>query len=402
MESAKKITQALSWLLTASLALNLALGIYVLRRPTGLEAVEQKMEAGGPGVGAIKKNRQSATLGMTNAAKGRVDWESVESADYKEYIENLRTIGCPEETIRDIIRADVKKLYAEKRKEVRQAAPRFEYWKGDDFLRGAGREAWMKLLSLNDEEGKVLRALGIEPEINLKDAKNSAAMDWMLDFLDEGKKAELFRLRKEVDEKLALRDESVNVEQVLKEMDQKLKAMLTPEEALLYDLRFSIHARGGHGLFEPTEEEFIELYKARKAAADEAESLEPPRTVAERRERREASERDLQAAIEQALGPERYAEYQMGQDYAYRQIRDAAKEAGLGNAEAKQVYEMRKVAQAELARIEAEQNFSVEQRAVALEGIRNETARSIQALLGEKGWERFKQSNGWIENEVGQ
>jgi hypothetical protein len=38
-------------------------------------------------------------------------WRSIESADYKEYIANLRAIECPEQTIRDIIIADVNKLY---------------------------------------------------------------------------------------------------------------------------------------------------------------------------------------------------------------------------------------------------------------------------------------------------
>src|SRR5262245_47947756 len=34
-------------------------------------------------------------------------WSSVESSDYKQYIANLRAINCPEETIRDIVLADV-------------------------------------------------------------------------------------------------------------------------------------------------------------------------------------------------------------------------------------------------------------------------------------------------------
>jgi hypothetical protein len=35
----------------------------------------------------------------------------VESADYRAYIANLRRIGCPEQTLRDIILADVNMLY---------------------------------------------------------------------------------------------------------------------------------------------------------------------------------------------------------------------------------------------------------------------------------------------------
>src|SRR5258705_5916727 len=42
-------------------------------------------------------------------------WRMVESEDYKKYIANLRAIGCPEETIRDIIKADVNKLFASRK-----------------------------------------------------------------------------------------------------------------------------------------------------------------------------------------------------------------------------------------------------------------------------------------------
>ena len=43
---------------------------------------------------------------ITNTAVQKIDWRMVESADYRQYISNLRGIGCPEETIRDIITAN--------------------------------------------------------------------------------------------------------------------------------------------------------------------------------------------------------------------------------------------------------------------------------------------------------
>ena len=39
-------------------------------------------------------------------------WSELESPDYAKYIANLRDIACPEQTIRDIIIADVNALYA--------------------------------------------------------------------------------------------------------------------------------------------------------------------------------------------------------------------------------------------------------------------------------------------------
>lgn len=39
-------------------------------------------------------------------------WSQIESTNYPVYVANLRAIGCPEQTIRDIIVADVASLYA--------------------------------------------------------------------------------------------------------------------------------------------------------------------------------------------------------------------------------------------------------------------------------------------------
>src|SRR5690349_13940800 len=40
------------------------------------------------------------------------DWRQMESEDYQQYLANLRAIGCPEKTVRDIILADVNDLFA--------------------------------------------------------------------------------------------------------------------------------------------------------------------------------------------------------------------------------------------------------------------------------------------------
>ena len=58
-------------------------------------------------LGQVATNSQQV---VTNTVVKQMTWETVEAADYRVYIENLRNIDCPEETIRDIILADVNKL----------------------------------------------------------------------------------------------------------------------------------------------------------------------------------------------------------------------------------------------------------------------------------------------------
>lgn len=45
-------------------------------------------------------------------------WRQIESADYRTYLANLRSIGCPSQTIADILRADIHDLYKRKRVEL--------------------------------------------------------------------------------------------------------------------------------------------------------------------------------------------------------------------------------------------------------------------------------------------
>src|SRR6185295_9394269 len=61
-----------------------------------------------------------------------LQWAQLESEDYKTYIARLRAIGCPEQTLRDIIIADLDKLLAP---EIVAAAGRrtdLKYWHSEE------------------------------------------------------------------------------------------------------------------------------------------------------------------------------------------------------------------------------------------------------------------------------
>jgi len=74
-------------------------------------------------------------------------WSQLESSDYRIYIAKLRAIGCPPQTLRDIISADVDTLYTKKRKELHL----------DDIASAAG--PW----SRPEETALVARLLGDRP-----------------------------------------------------------------------------------------------------------------------------------------------------------------------------------------------------------------------------------------------
>ena len=55
-------------------------------------------------------------------------WQDIESPDFATYVANLRQIGCPEQTIRDILIAEVNALYSRKRA-VELVTPEQQWWR---------------------------------------------------------------------------------------------------------------------------------------------------------------------------------------------------------------------------------------------------------------------------------
>lgn len=120
-------------LLFGSLIANATLAVVFVSRspePAKPQVVEtQPAPASKPRIQKVIVEVPAESETVTNWA--RMDWRTIESADYITYIANLRKAGCPEETIRDIIIADVNKLYATKWKAQHYTNQAYKYWETD-------------------------------------------------------------------------------------------------------------------------------------------------------------------------------------------------------------------------------------------------------------------------------
>lgn len=96
-----------------------------------------------------------APVASPTAERRPFHWSQIESGDYRIYVANLRAIGCPEQTIRDIITADVDSLYAARRQplEAKLAASTFV----------GGPAADGELRELRDQEASAITALLASP-----------------------------------------------------------------------------------------------------------------------------------------------------------------------------------------------------------------------------------------------
>jgi hypothetical protein len=94
-------------ILGVSLVANLLLAIAWLR--TG--PPENRTE---PASGTVTNATVTNTRPTVVVRRQFFSWQELESQDYPTYIKNLREIGCPEQTIRDIIIADVTEMLRQK------------------------------------------------------------------------------------------------------------------------------------------------------------------------------------------------------------------------------------------------------------------------------------------------
>src|SRR5579859_1056991 len=111
-------------LLIASMFVNLALAAFLVAANRRATSAKKDLDT------VAGQTNSSAVKTVAVVRKQFFSWEEVESADYATYIQNLRGIGCPEQTIRDIVVADVNELYYKRRiQEVN--APEQQWWRAD-------------------------------------------------------------------------------------------------------------------------------------------------------------------------------------------------------------------------------------------------------------------------------
>ncbi len=300
------------------------------------------------------------------------------------------------------------KLYDEKKKLARGEPRKFEFWKtGNPMTAIMGDpETVAAMNALEKEKNGVLQALGIKPDPMdaMMAASGGNPMDTMFGFLPEEKRSQVVKIQTELQSKIldgakdAMSDPSVMLK-AQKEMENAIKAVLTPEEFLDYQLRFSTTAmmmRMQLPSFEPSEQEFLDVFKLRAAFDDEHPTTGLLNASAAEQKARMEAQSQLNEQIKTALGDERYAEYERAQDFGYQQLTRITKQADLDTAVATQVYDMQKIAQDKANQIRGNQDLPPDQRRAALQAVRAETERSIQQTMGDQGWDLYNRPQNTI------
>lgn len=385
-----------------------------LPRESGVEAVEVAVvDARDRGLaGAKKKEEPGADAQPAASQKDKSHtWETVESEDYRQYIENLRAIGCPEETIHDIIRADVNKLFDSRKKAKREP---FEYWKTGNYMAQLmDQEKVNAHNEMNEQKRELLKTL-LGEDAKLDDnlmAQMYNPVEQMLDFLDSEKQSQLMgKLQGWQAEAMKHisggRPDAAELDELRKVRDKieaELNVMLTPEEKRAYDLRLSNtsqQVRISLGDFNPSKEEFEAIFDLRLAFDNEHSVLGIPPADEAGREARKAAEEQFKKDVEAILGEERFKEFERAPREEYKLAAKIAERQGLDREVAEPVFDMMGPARDTARDIRQDNSLSPEQKQAALNEIYGTTREEIVKLLGEDGAASYESQRGgrWLRD----
>jgi LysM repeat protein len=332
-----------------------------------------------------------------------ISWRDIESPDYPAYIANLRDISCPEQTIRDIIIADVNALFS-RRLATELVSADQQWWRSepDSNVVAAASE---KVRALEDERRVLLTKL-LGPTWESGDLANlprpsrpGITLDGpVLGALPTDVKQSIQDISVRSEERLqaylneqraAGKDpDPVEVARIREQTRDELRHVLTPPQLEEYLLRYSQTAnnlRGDLGTlkyFNASPDEFRALFRAADnidqrialiADGSDPNTLQARKALVDQREN----------AIRIALGQKRYDEYVLLRDPLYRAAMAAAQQAGTPEA-VRTIYQINLAAAAEQAQLNSDPTLTTDQKNIQLKQLEADQLRANTLATGQE------------------
>ena len=323
-----------------------------------------------------------------------VPWRLIASADYRQYVANLRAVGCPEWLVRDIIVADIDDLYNQK---SRTDPVYFAPWQGADQRREATRTRSAKLNALRQEKRTLVKSLlGYEWENYGEEVwDQDLATSLTMGFMPDDKAVQVLSLKdqyahaaqdvREDANFILIDDDRARLQSLYDGFESDLSQLLDPSQLDELQLRAQqsfltandIHFDG----VTISDGELRELVRMSKGFRDIARSdFVPDHPVSDTDEAgRNAA---FETQVKSLLGSERFAGYQRAQDPNFREIFAFSQQNSLTPSAAVKVYESRQNASEQADEIQKDGSLSPGERAAALVVLKAATMNTISSALG--------------------
>jgi hypothetical protein len=350
-------------------------------------------------------------------------WSDLASTDFIAYRENLRAVGCPEKTVRDILESELDHWFFERSQPIADALQP-SFW---DLAAQRGRDAFEEIegqfQQLWEEREKLSASILDDrtPGINRFPPREAFARQYY--WLPADLQSQLVDLDAQYSlasieraEEIKRRENSeptpedeARAGQLRSEYEAAHRALLG-DFADEYDLRNSgSNWAAGLAGFEPTEEEWRAVTRAQtelNAALTRDGSYAAlmmqrygimPGNSPENQEVADAQAR-YDTAVRDIFGPERYTEYQRAGDEAYRQTRRVTQRLGLDDNAAIRAWDIQRDAQAAMQQLRAIPGLDATGRQMALDQITAEAASALQHTFGNPGFATYQQYAGkWLQ-----
>jgi hypothetical protein len=321
----------------------------------------------------------------------------------------LRAAGLPETTIRSLVTSLIWDRYFLQASALHVSRPDQPWWKAgldndqDPAARRERRTESRRLL--REAQDTTTRVLGPGAETPFSMLHSTPH----LGFLSETKRNNVQEIERDYEDltqavghdmqgfKLPADEEKLKF--IADEKRRDLAALLTPQELVDYDLRTSPTAkelRPKVTQFDGSEEEYRKLFTLQKAYDDSRALNSGGRAD---RKKRQEDEKQLQAQFKTALGPQRYADYQLSQNGEYQTLIAATQRLALPVETARQVFDLRTTVSSESVRIMDSPDLAAAQKKQALADLAQRTRAQIVGRLGEAVTDVYIKNNaGWLES----
>ncbi len=341
-------------------------------------------------------------------------WSVLESSDYAVYAANLRAVGCPERTLRDILLPDIEKLY-DARKAGRADGFGDTFWENTDArdARERVRTAKQRALEL-EKRALIQRLLGAELSYEVlkelrSDGMFAGIVEILLGFTDLAKSDQMLTLHalrgEDSQAYLAaidgiLLDEDFPALHALRDrFEGELARALAPSEMEELRLRLttingvSEISRGAGGA-SITPGEMREICRLRADTQDMFAMVLDLEDELYPEELQKQGDAVFAELLRRFLGEERYADVERGKDQLFRDLLQSTEKQGVAKAALLQAYESRRTAEKQAVEIRADAQLSREERALLLAALRAQTIQALARSLGPVGFGAYLKQHG--------
>jgi hypothetical protein len=359
----------------------------------------------------VGSNGPPTTLYVTN----RFHWRQVESTHYDEYAANLRAIGCPEKTVRDILLADVEKYYEERQLVESRQQP---FWSAGRQRQLADREREASFVAMNQERKELIqRLLGIEwsgdaaGPFQRGDLEEQALARFIFGPLpEESFQRAVATINDYEAQERQLRDRSQGIlidedETGLKNLGRALKSKLS--EVLTPDQLDELSARGSaldyfdRDLFAeamgltPAEARQIALAKSRTRDAEKFFDM----GISDADTDSATRETQFTNTVANLLGAKRFEDFQRAQDRQFKSLFELGQANGLPKETAIAVYDILRLTAEEVERVRLDDTLDEPARQQRFAEMQAAIQQQVSGALGGKAYADYLRHDGaWITN----